>query len=81
MFSNKVILEMIKSDLSIIPGILKMPTNDDINVNNNLIKINVQLMDSINIKEISKLILNQLRFKLIDKTNNKDFKINLIIYI
>ncbi|MGL4647495.1 MAG: hypothetical protein ACRCVI_02105 [Mycoplasmoidaceae bacterium] len=81
MYSDELIQEIIKSDLSIIPGISKKPSRKDIVVDHNLINIKVKLMDSINIKETAKLILTQLRFMLIDKTNNKDFKINLIIYI
>lgn len=81
MFSNKLILEIIKSDLSIMPGIVKIPENKDIIIDGKKINIRVQLMSNINIGETSKLILNQLRFKLVDKIKNKDFNLNIIVYI
>ncbi len=81
MFSNKLILEIIKSDLSIMPGIVKIPENKDIIIDGKEINIRVQLMSNINIGETSKLILNQLRFKLVDKIKNKDFNLNIIVYI
>ena len=81
MFSNKLILEIIKGDLSIMPGIVKIPENKDIIIDGKEINIRVQLMSNINIGETSKLILNQLRFKLVDKIKNKDFNLNIIVYI
>ena len=81
MFSNKLILEIIKGDLSIMPGIVKIPENKDIIIDGKEINIRVQLMSNINIGETSKLILNQLRFKLVDKIKNKDFNLNIIEYI
>ena len=81
MFSNKLILEIIKSDLSIMPGIVKIPENKDIIIDGKEINIRVQLMSNINIGETSKLLLNQLRFKLVDKIKNKDFNLNIIVYI
>lgn len=81
MFSNKLILEIIKSDLSIIPGIVKIPENKDIQIKDNEISIRIQLMSNINISETSKLILNQLKFKLVDKIKNNNFNLNIIVYI
>ena len=81
MISNKLILVIIKSDLSIMPGIVKIPENKDIIIDGKEINIRVQLMSNINIGETSKLILNQLRFKLVDKIKNKDFNLNIIVYI
>ena len=81
MFSNKLILEIIKSDLSIMPGIVKIPENKDIIIDGKEINIRVRLMSNISMGETSKLILSQLRFKFVDKIKNKDFNLNIIVYI
>ncbi len=79
MFSKKMILGMIKIDISIIPGVKKSIKEDDIVISGNKIIIHIHLSDDINVIEVSKQILEQIRYKLTDKTNDKNFSIDLII--
>lgn len=79
MFSKKMILEIIKADISIIPGVKKNIKEDDIVISGDKIIIHIQLLNDINVIEVSKQVLEQIRYKLIDKTDDKNFSIDLII--
>lgn len=79
MFSKKMILEIIKTDISIIPGVKKTIKEDDIVISGNKIIIHIQLLKDINVIEVAKQVLEQIRYKLIDKTDDKNFSIDLII--
>lgn len=79
MFSKKMILEIIETDISLIPGVKKIPKEEDIVISGNKIIIHLHLLNDINVIEVSKQVLTQIRYKLIDKTDDKNFSIDLII--
>ncbi len=79
MFTKKMIAEIIKNDISVIPGIVEEPKESDIVINDKDIWIYLKASNEVNIIESAKQALSQVRYKLIDKTDEKDFTIRLIL--
>ncbi len=79
MFSKEMIVEMISNDLSIIPGVQIENLENDITIKKNKITIYVKFSMDINIIETARHALSQIRYKLIDKTDDKNFSIELIV--
>lgn len=79
MFTKKMIIEIIKNDISLIPGIVEVPKESDIVIDDKEIRIHVKASPEVNVIETAKQVITQVRYKLIDKTDEKDFFIRLIL--
>ncbi len=79
MFTKKMIVEIIRNDISAIPGIVMVPQESDIIIDGKDIKINIKVSNDVNIIETAKETLALVRYKLIDKTDENDFSIKLVL--
>ncbi len=79
MFTSKMIVEIIRSDISTIPGISKVPKESDIVINGKEITIHISVSNDVNVIETAKETLSLVRYKLVDKTDENDFSIKLIL--
>ncbi len=79
MFTKKMIAEIIRNDISAIPGITTIPKESDIIIEGKDIKINIKVSNDVNVIETAKEALALVRYRLVDKTDENDFSIQLII--
>ncbi len=79
MFTKKMIAEIIRNDISAIPGITDIPKESDIIIDGKDIKINIKVSNDVNVIETAKEALALVRYRLVDKTDENDFSIQLIV--
>lgn len=79
MFSENVIKDIIKEIIKNNFGINKDVVDRHIIVNNNHIILKVSINYNMNILEISKILKKQIFIDLCEKTDSKNFKIDLIV--
>lgn len=79
MFRIDLFLEIIVQVLRTIVGVKKFPSRKDIKIEDNVITINLELDKEVNVYQLSLMIEKQLKYKLIDNTDNKKLSIHLNI--
>ncbi|MGL4769217.1 MAG: hypothetical protein ACRCW6_03255 [Mycoplasmoidaceae bacterium] len=79
MFKKEIFFDIIIQELKSTMGIKKFPSIDDIIMQKNLIIINVELDKNFNIYQLAVTISKQLKYKLIDNTDNRKLALQLNI--
>lgn len=79
MFRSEMFLDIIVQVLKTIVGIKKYPTSKDLIIDKNNITINIEIDKQVNVFQLSLMIVKQLKYKLIDNTDNKKLIIHLNI--
>ncbi|MEF9985259.1 MAG: hypothetical protein RSA40_02825 [Malacoplasma sp.] len=79
MFSENVIRDIIKGIIKNNFGINKKVIDRHIIINKNHIILKVSIDYDMNILEISKILQNQIYIELSEKTDSKNFKIDVIV--
>lgn len=79
MFKTNLFLDIIVQVLKTIVGVKKFPLQNDIKIEDDVITLNLELDKEVNVYQLSLMIQKQLKYKLIDNTDNKKLSIHLNI--
>ncbi|WP_033160118.1 hypothetical protein [Mycoplasmoides alvi] len=78
-FSDKVIKEYLIEALKYVPGISNPVSQDQIQINNNVVSINIACLPNVHYREVSLMAQRTVYYGLFRETDGKKFIVNILI--